>query len=101
MSECHWDGDDLIVAIRVQPRASREKILGTYEGRIKVALTAPPVDGAANEALQRFLAKELGVALGCVRIVQGEQARNKLMRILKPDRSRVTDFFQKSGLSIP
>lgn len=101
MTEVRWDGEDLILAVRVQPRASREKILGFQAGGLKVALTAPPVDGAANEALQRLLAKALNVAQGCVQIIQGNHSRNKLVRIQGVERNRTTTFLASVGLKTP
>ena len=70
-------GDELLLAIRVAPRASRDAVLGVHDGALKVALTAPPVDGAANAALIKLLAKRLGVAKRDVRIVAGESSRTK------------------------
>ncbi|MBF0627376.1 MAG: YggU family protein [Magnetococcales bacterium] len=92
-----WDGTDLILTVRVQPRASRERVLGVQEDALRIALTAPPVEGAANEALSRLLAKELEVATGRVRIVQGEQARNKVVRIAGADQAKVTAWRQRVG----
>ena len=60
--------------VRVAPRASRETILGVHAGALKIALTAPPVEGAANEALAKLLAKRLGVPRGQVTLVRGERA---------------------------
>jgi len=67
--------------VRVAPRASRNRIVGVQDGALKVALTAPPVDGAANEALKKLLAKELGVSKSNVEIVRGDRARIKVLRI--------------------
>ncbi|MBF0127943.1 MAG: YggU family protein [Magnetococcales bacterium] len=99
MSVTRWEGDDLILAVRVQPRASREKLGGVREGHLSAALTAPPVDGAANEALQKLLARSLEVAPGRVRIVQGEHSRNKTVRIIGPDRETVALFSRRMGLA--
>jgi uncharacterized protein len=49
--------------------------------QLRVRLTAPPVDGAANEALVRFLAERLGVARGAVRVVSGETGRSKVVAV--------------------
>ena len=86
--------DAITFEVRVAPRASRNRILGSQEGVLKVALTAPPVDGAANEALRTLLAKALGVSKSSVVIVQGERARNKVVRVRGTDISRleVDDF---------
>ena len=65
------------VAIQVLPRASRDAVVGERQGAIAIRLQAPPVDGAANEALRRFLAARLGVAPSAVRLVRGGKARLK------------------------
>jgi uncharacterized protein (TIGR00251 family) len=65
----------------VQPRASSTELAGTYGDALKIRLAAPPVDGAANEALVLFLAKLFGVARHDVRILVGENARSKLVEI--------------------
>lgn len=65
--------------VRVAPRASRNRVVGIQDGALKVALTAPPVDGAANEALKKLLAKALGVAKSDVEILRGDRARIKVL----------------------
>jgi uncharacterized protein (TIGR00251 family) len=67
--------------VRVAPRAAREAILGVHDGALKVSLTAPPVEGEANQALCALLAKRLGVAKRAVSIVQGQSARLKLVEV--------------------
>jgi len=67
--------------VRVAPRASRNRIVGVQDGALKVALTAPPVDGAANEALKKLLAKALGVSKSNVEIIRGDRARIKILRV--------------------
>ena len=67
--------------VKVQPRASREKVVGIEGERVKVALTAPPVDGAANDALVVFLARALGVPRRAVSIVRGHTGRLKTVRV--------------------
>jgi uncharacterized protein (TIGR00251 family) len=67
--------------VRVQPRASRNEIAGVRNGVLRVRLTAPPVEGAANEGLIDFLADELGVARRQVRIVSGFGSRNKVIEV--------------------
>jgi len=70
------------VEIRVVPRASRDELAGFDEtGRLKVRLTAPPVEGAANRALIKLLAKRLGLSKSAVTVVRGETSRNKLVEI--------------------
>ncbi len=82
----HWDGDDLILDLRIQPRASRDEIAGWQGDRIKVRITAPPVDGKANAHLIAFLAKACGVAKSKVQLISGETGRDKRVRIATPHR---------------
>ncbi len=67
--------------VRVAPRASRTRVIGVQDGALKVALSAPPVDGAANESLRKLLAKALGVSKSDVEIVRGARARIKVLRV--------------------
>ena len=74
-------GASIRVHVHVQPRASRSEVVGTFGAALKVRLQAPPVDGAANDALVALLAKELGVPRRDVRIVQGATSRAKVVEI--------------------
>ena len=67
--------------VRVQPRSSRNAVEGTHGDALRVRLTAPPVDGAANEALLAMLAEALGVPKRAVRIVGGETGRTKIVEV--------------------
>ena len=67
--------------VRVAPRASREAVLGVHDGALKVSLTAPPVEGAANDALVRMLAKALGVPRRAISVLHGEHGRLKTVRV--------------------
>ena len=68
-------------AVHVQPRASRSEIVGLHGDALKVRLAAPPVDGAANEALVALLAEALAVGRRAVRIVSGASSRAKTVEI--------------------
>jgi uncharacterized protein (TIGR00251 family) len=68
-------------SVRVQPRASRSKVVGNYGDALKVRLSAPPVDGAANDELVKFLADVFAVARRDVRILAGESSRSKIVEI--------------------
>jgi uncharacterized protein (TIGR00251 family) len=81
-----WEGDDLLVSLRVQPRAKRDELGEPVGDQLKVRITAPPVDGRANTHLCRFLARTFGVPPTRVEIVAGEQARAKRLRIRGPSR---------------
>lgn len=76
--------------VRVQPRASRTEVAGTQQGALKVRLQAPPVDGAANEALVDFLADSLGVPRRLVRIVSGASSRTKVVEVTGVDAGAVS-----------
>lgn len=69
------------IRIHVQPRASRTEIAGLHGDALKVRLAAPPVDGAANDALVRFLAERLGVAQSALTLECGRAARAKMVHV--------------------
>jgi uncharacterized protein (TIGR00251 family) len=71
----------MILEVEVQPRASRTEVVGWREGRLRVQLTAPPVEGAANAALVGLLAERLGLPRGALAVVSGAAARRKRVRI--------------------
>lgn len=71
----------VLLSVRVQPKASRNAIRCSEDGDVRVSLTAPPIDGAANEALCVFLAKRLGTAKRNVEVVAGQKSRTKTVRI--------------------
>jgi len=75
--------------VLVQPRASRAKLGPIHDGRLKVAVTAPPVDGEANAAVIETLAKALGVAKGAVEVIAGASSRRKTVRVAGVDRAAV------------
>jgi len=73
--------EEALIRVYVAPRSSSNKVVGTHNGEVKVALTAPPVEGAANKALVEFLAKALAVPKGSVALVSGESSRHKVVRV--------------------
>lgn len=75
-------GGGVAFAVRVVPRASRNEIVGVHGDALKVRLTAPPVEGRANEALIAFLAQWLGVRKSQVEIVAGATSRRKMIRVI-------------------
>lgn len=77
-------GDDWLLCVRVQPRASRDEVTGVQAGRLRLRLTAPPVDGAANRHLERFLADLFGIATARVAVVRGATSREKQVRVRGP-----------------
>jgi len=78
-----------ILAVRIQPRASKNSVTRMENGSLKIRLTAPPVDGAANGALIKFLSDTLSVSKSVVEIVSGHTGRQKIVRISGIDRADV------------
>jgi uncharacterized protein (TIGR00251 family) len=79
-----WARDEAgaaILELLVQPRASRTRAVGEHDGRLKIQLAAPPVDGEANAALVEFLADALGVRKADVVIARGDTGRRKTVRV--------------------
>jgi len=72
---------DTIVKIYLQPKASKNEMVGPYRDGIKVKVTAPPIEGKANDALIRFLSKELGISPSSIEIVKGHHSREKTLKI--------------------
>lgn len=81
-----WQGDDLVLSVRVQPRASADGFAEILGDEIKLRITAPPVDGKANSHVTAFLAKAFKVARTDVCILSGSRTRNKRIRIHCPAR---------------
>jgi uncharacterized protein (TIGR00251 family) len=83
--EVEEKNDAVRFRIRVSPRAKRDQIGGEHGGALKVSVTAPPVDGAANAAIIKLLAKRLKVPKRAVTIVRGEGSRDKVIAITGMD----------------
>lgn len=71
----------VLLRVRVLPRSRANRILGWQDGRLRISLTAPPVEGAANEALLRFLAEVLGVKRRELSLVSGQSGREKTVAV--------------------
>lgn len=71
----------VVFHVRVVPNAKRNEIIGAFQGALKVKVAAPPVEGAANEALVKFLAGTLGIRASQVEILRGGSARIKMLRV--------------------
>jgi uncharacterized protein len=79
-----WDKTSLLLSCFIQPRASKDEIVGPHDQRLKIRLTSSPVDGMANTQLIVFLAKQFGVAKNKVELVSGESSRRKILQIDAP-----------------
>ncbi|MCK5364395.1 MAG: DUF167 domain-containing protein [Gammaproteobacteria bacterium] len=83
---CRWDGETLILEIRLQPRASDNSVADGVNGRLRIRVTAAPVDNAANRRMIAMLAKEFGVAKSRVRLLAGTSKRDKRVAVESPRR---------------
>ena len=84
MAAVRQEGDLLKLDLLIQPKASRDQIQGLHGDELKIAITAPPVDGQANSHLIKYLAKQFKVAKGQIQIVRGELGRHKSVTIQEP-----------------
>lgn len=86
-SQCfHWDGVILVLEIRLQPRAGANELVGISDGRLRIRVSAAPVENAANRKMIAMLAKEFGVAKSRVRVLAGATSRDKRVAIEGPRR---------------
>lgn len=79
-----WQGNDLIISVRVQPRAANDAFAEYNDEYIKVRITAPPINGKANAHLIAFLSKAFKVAKSGILLLSGETGRNKRLLIQQP-----------------
>ena len=86
---------DIILKVFLQPKSSKNEVVGLYRDGIKVKVTAPPVEGKANEALTRFLAKQVGVSPSCIEIIKGHHSREKTLKISGLSLQELLDFKKK------
>lgn len=81
MIEIKTSGDGLTFWVYVQPRASKKAIVGSHQNALKVKLTAPPVEGAANKQCIELLAKALSLPKSTLEIISGQTSRHKQLLI--------------------
>ena len=84
MSYFRWDGADLLLDCHLQPKASKDEFAGLHGERLKIRISAPPIDGRANAQLLAFIAKAFGVAKSQVSLDSGDSSRQKRVRIQAP-----------------
>ena len=82
----------ITLEILVQPRASRARIGPVHDGRLKIAVTAAPVDGEANAAVIELLARRLGIARGDIEVVAGASSRRKTLRIANATAAQIAEL---------
>ncbi len=81
-----WQENSLILSCYIQPKSSKDEIVGLHDNSVKIRITAPPVEGKANAYLAKFLAKLFGVPKSSVAIVSGETGRKKQVKIEYPSK---------------
>lgn len=79
-----WEGKNLLLDLYVQPNAKNDELVGEYNARLKVRITPPPVDNKANKYLLKYLAKTFAVPASQVKLIKGENQRNKRVKIITP-----------------
>lgn len=84
MAFYHWQGEDLVLDCHLQPGAKRAEFAGQHGERLKIRISAPPVDGKANDALIRFLAAAFAVSRQHVSLLSGQTSRQKRMLVRQP-----------------
>ena len=88
-SLCSVSEDGIVLNLHIQPRASKNEVCGVQGNALKIRLTSPPVDGAANKLCREFLADLLSVPKSAVEIISGETSRHKRVRIADADPERL------------
>jgi hypothetical protein len=86
---CTVNGDGIVLNLHIQPRASKNEVCGAQGDALKIRLTSPPVDGAANKLCREFLADLFQVPKSAVEIISGETSRHKRVKITAGDTDRL------------
>lgn len=86
---------DTLLKIYLQPKSSKNEMVGPYRDGFKIKVTAPPIEGKANEALIQFLAREFGISSSCIEIIKGHRSREKTIKILGLAPQERLDFKKK------
>jgi len=80
-----WINGDLILRVKVQPKASKDEFCDELNERLKIRITAPPIDGKANQHLIKFLARQFKVSKAHIKLLSGESHREKRIKIIQPE----------------
>ena len=88
----NWQGENLVLSVKAQPNASKNEFSDIMGAFIKLRITAPPVDGKANQQLIRFLASTFGVSKSSIQLLNGDSCREKRFLIKCP--ASLPDFIQ-------
>lgn len=82
----------MVFDVRVIPRASKSEIVGEYNGNLKVKLSSPPIDGAANKELINLFSKHLKIPKGSIEMIKGETSRLKTISVKDVNKSTILDL---------
>lgn len=85
----------ITIDVLIRPRSSRDEIVGMHEGRLKIKISAPPVDGKANERLTEVLSKAFRVSKSNVEIIRGKSSKLKTVRLTGIDMKTCEEFLSK------
>jgi uncharacterized protein (TIGR00251 family) len=91
---CVVNPDDIVLTLQIQPRASKNEVCGIQDHALKIRLTSPPVDGAANKLCREFLARLFKVPKSAVEIISGETSRHKRVRISDRNVARLAEIVE-------
>lgn len=92
------EGEDVCVDLQVVPRASRTRAVGEHDGRLRLQVAAPPVDGAANDAVIAWLSDTLGVARGRISLRSGQTGKRKRLCVHGVSLRAVQDALTREGV---
>ncbi len=96
---CTISGDGIILSLHIQPRASKNEVCGVQDNALKIRLTSPPVDGAANKLCREFLADIFDVPKSAVAIIAGETSRHKRVFIRGSNAGEFARMVEKLALA--
>ncbi len=84
-----WEGDNLLLHLKVQPKASSDQWIAPHGDQYRIRITAPPTEGKANAHLTKLLARAFGVPRTSIQLLSGKNGRNKRFRILAPSKTPI------------
>ena len=79
-----WQGNDLLLRVKAQPKAGKDEFAEVLDNRLKIRITAPPIDGKANQHLIKFLARQFKVSKSQIKLLTGDTSREKRFMIRSP-----------------
>jgi uncharacterized protein (TIGR00251 family) len=97
---CTLNGDGIILSLHIQPRASKNEVCGVQDNSLKIRLTSPPVDGAANKLCREFLAGIFDVPKSAVKLISGETSRHKRVYIQGIDTIRLSRILETLTVAV-